>query len=102
MTAGLVIATLTIFTRTCFRVAELSGGFSGHLFNDEVIFLILEGPMISIAVIAMTALHPTIAFQGMWADSNWPLRGRKQLKSSSREAGDVEMVAVEPIKMQGR
>lgn len=41
--SGLIVATLTIFIRCVFRVAELSEGFNGTLFNDEVAFMILEG-----------------------------------------------------------
>lgn len=42
MTA-LGVATLLVFVRCVFRCAELSGGFNGDLFNDEVAFMILEG-----------------------------------------------------------
>jgi len=38
-----MIATITIFIRCVFRVAELRSGFNGHLFNDEVAFMVLEG-----------------------------------------------------------
>ncbi|OOO05032.1 RTA-like protein [Aspergillus oryzae] len=47
---GLAIATLTIFIRSIFRVAELNGGFSSDLANDEVAFMILEGAMMVIAL----------------------------------------------------
>ncbi|KAB8337086.1 hypothetical protein FH972_021390 [Carpinus fangiana] len=74
---GLAVATVTIFIRCCFRVAELSQGFNGHLFNDEVVFMVLEGPMVIIACLCLTVLHPALSFQGQWADSNWSLRGRR-------------------------
>lgn len=44
---GLVIATVTIFARCIFRVIELSEGFNGHLFNDEIVFMIFEGKLCS-------------------------------------------------------
>lgn len=37
---GLVVATLTIFTRSAFRIAELSQGDSGYLANNEVLFMV--------------------------------------------------------------
>ncbi|KAL4744120.1 RTA1-domain-containing protein [Aspergillus similis] len=68
------LATLCIYIRSVFRVAELSGGFNSHLANDEVAFMVLEGAMISIAAIALSAWgHPGIGFQGRWSDLNYPM-----------------------------
>lgn len=74
---GLCLATLTIFIRSVYRVAELSGGFRGPLANNQVSFMILEGVMIIIATSCLTFLHPGISFQGVWAEANFSLRGRK-------------------------
>ncbi|RAL17635.1 RTA1 domain-containing protein [Aspergillus homomorphus CBS 101889] len=52
--AGLALATVTIFVRSVFRVAELKGGFHSSLANNQVLFLTLEGAMVAIAVIALT------------------------------------------------
>ena len=38
--AGLALATMCTFTRSCFRIAELGQGFSGPLANDEVTFMV--------------------------------------------------------------
>jgi len=37
---GLALATLTIFVRSVFRIAELSQGFLGPLANNEVTFMV--------------------------------------------------------------
>lgn len=74
---GLCIAVLTIFVRCVFRVAELQDGFNGALFNDEVASMILEGPMIIVASLAMTVFHPGMVFRGRWAESSWSLRNQK-------------------------
>lgn len=76
---GLVLATLAIFTRSIFRVAELSGGFRGSLANNQISFMILEGAMIVIATTCLTLLHPGVAFQGAWADANFTFRKRKDI-----------------------
>lgn len=81
---ALGVATIAIFIRSTFRVAELSGGFRGKLANDEITFMILEGPMIIIAVLALTIFHPGAAFGGRWAEAGWRLRGAKK-------GGDEEM-----------
>ncbi|KAB8069458.1 RTA1 like protein-domain-containing protein [Aspergillus leporis] len=65
---GLAIATLTIFIRSIFRVAELNGGFSSDLANDEVAFMILEGAMMVIACGCLSAFHPGYCLSGQWTN----------------------------------
>ncbi|KAF5120974.1 Sphingoid long-chain base transporter RSB1 [Metarhizium anisopliae] len=60
------IATIAIFIRCVYRLAELQEGFAGKLANDEVLFMVFEGPMIMLAVIAMTIFHPGFCFKGEW------------------------------------
>ncbi|KAK8923361.1 Sphingoid long-chain base transporter RSB1 [Metarhizium anisopliae] len=60
------IATIAIFIRCVYRLAELQEGFAGKLANDEVLFMIFEGPMIMLAAIAMTIFHPGFCFKGAW------------------------------------
>lgn len=71
---GLSVSTLAIFIRSCFRVAELSGGFRGPLANNEFSFMILEGCMISIACGCLTLMHPGTAFQGFWDEADFTFR----------------------------
>lgn len=77
---SLGIATLTIFVRSVFRCAELSDGFDGSLANDEVTFMVLEGAMISIAVICLTAFHPGLIWKGEWRELAKSMRTRKDGK----------------------
>ncbi|KID59619.1 RTA-like protein, partial [Metarhizium hybridum] len=60
------IATIAIFIRCVYRLAELQEGFAGKLANDEVLFMIFEGPMITLAAIAITIFHPGFCFKGAW------------------------------------
>ena len=64
---ALIIATIAVFIRSCFRVAELKGGFDGKLANQEVTFMILEGAMVAIASIALTIAHPGLIFGPFWS-----------------------------------
>jgi len=75
--AGLLLATVVVLIRSIFRAAELWGGFSGKLWNDETDFLILDGTMIAIAIICLTALHPGVAFGGQWTAANWSFKTKK-------------------------
>ena len=65
---ALVVATLTIYVRSIFRVAELQQGFHSRLANNEVTFMILEAGMITVAIVALTAFHPGVVFGGLWRD----------------------------------
>lgn len=80
---GLAVATLTIFIRSTFRVAELSGGFDGRLANDEVSFMVLEGTMVIIACVALTLCHPGLCFQGEWRAANFKM-GREKNASGNQ------------------
>ena len=60
---ALVFATLCIFTRCVYRVAELSGGWEGNLIANEKYFIGLEGAIISAGVLAMNVFHPNSCFR---------------------------------------
>ena len=61
-----MVAVLTIFIRSCYRVAELRGGFGGALANDQATFIGLEGVMVVIAAVALTVGHPCFVFGRDW------------------------------------
>jgi hypothetical protein len=102
---GLCIVTLTIFIRSCFRVAELSDGFHGPLANNQVSFMVLEGGMVASACLALTILHPGVCFQGDWRAANFKLGKQKGSVSAigvgkrisrSDSESDVETAEREP------
>ncbi|KAM0259116.1 hypothetical protein ACHAQJ_003487 [Trichoderma viride] len=77
-------AVVLIFIRSVYRVAELQQGFNGPIANDEVSFMILEGPMIFLAVVAMTVLHPGIAFGSNLRSTAWSVKqSRKAVFATS-------------------
>jgi RTA1 like protein len=69
---ALGVATACLFVRTVFRSVELSGGFSGHLANSEVQFMVLDGVMVIIACTCLTIFHPGIGFGDRWAEAKFP------------------------------
>lgn len=87
-------AVVLIFIRSVYRVAELQQGFNGPIANDEVSFMILEGPMIFLAVLAMTALHPGFCFGGQWSSAAW------SLKQSRKAAFDTSDSSIDGIHMR--
>ena len=64
---ALAAATILILIRSAYRLAELQEGFNGKLANNEVLFMILEGPMIILACAGITAFHPGLAMRGLWS-----------------------------------
>ncbi|KAL8936617.1 MAG: hypothetical protein Q9216_004832 [Gyalolechia sp. 2 TL-2023] len=62
---GLLLAYLGIEIRCTYRIAELAGGWGNDIMQNEVEFIILEGVMIVIAVMAVTAFHPGFCFPQM-------------------------------------
>lgn len=77
---ALATAVILIIVRSSYRVAELKDGFNGHLANDEVTFMILEGPMIILACLALTICHPGFALKGMWS-----------MKEFERQSADIQL-----------
>src|SRR4051812_26834414 len=76
--SALALATLGIFVRSVFRVAELSEGFGGHLANDEVSFMILDGTMVIISCLALTIVHPGRGFGSVWKEANFTFRTKNE------------------------
>ncbi|KEF59046.1 uncharacterized protein A1O9_03889 [Exophiala aquamarina CBS 119918] len=93
------IATLTIMIRSTFRLAELQEGFSGHLANDEVLFMILEGPMIIVAVAVLTIWHPgLVCGANTWKNTSFR-NARKRGKSLAYKEMiyDDDNIAMVPV-----
>ncbi|OMP84051.1 Sphingoid long-chain base transporter RSB1 [Diplodia seriata] len=60
---ALAFATLCIFTRSVYRVAELSEGWTGHLIETQKYFIGLEGAVVGAAVLSLNAFHPGLCFR---------------------------------------
>ena len=71
---ALGLALLAIFVRSVFRCAELQGGFHGKLAQQQITFMVLEGAMISSAVLLLTIFHPGLSFRGRWHAAVWSLK----------------------------
>ncbi|KAA8642699.1 hypothetical protein EYZ11_011977 [Aspergillus tanneri] len=54
---------LFILIRCCYRIAELSEGYSGSIFHEEGLFIGLESVMVTLAVFALNIAQPGFAFQ---------------------------------------
>lgn len=59
-TLSIIGATLLIFARCCYRVAELSGGWKGSLMKNQTLFIICEGVYILLASVLLIIAHPAL------------------------------------------
>ncbi|EMD89061.1 hypothetical protein COCC4DRAFT_138450 [Bipolaris maydis ATCC 48331] len=59
---AVIVAYVTILIRCVYRIPELLGGWGGELMQEELEFIILEGAMIAITVLAQTVFHPGLCF----------------------------------------
>jgi hypothetical protein len=65
---ALIFATLCIFTRSVYRVAELSEGWTGHLISTQKYFIGLEGAIVAAGMLGLNAFHPAYCFQEGYED----------------------------------
>ncbi|KAF7713847.1 Uncharacterized protein PECH_000840 [Penicillium ucsense] len=84
---ALAAATILLFIRAVYRVAELSGGFRGRLAQDEVLFMVLDGAMVLLACIILTVFHPGLAFDGVWKEASF--RWGKKNESNESMMQDI-------------
>jgi hypothetical protein len=72
--AGLVLAFLIIFTRCCYRIAEMAGGWANTIMQNETDFVVLDGVMVLVVSLCLTILHRDSASQ------EWQLVGNQALE----------------------
>ena len=78
---GLGIATVTIYIRSVYRVAELSQGFTGSIADQEAPYIVFEPIMITIACLCLIGWHPSYVFGDMWEAADY--RKHKEEKEST-------------------
>jgi len=85
---ALAFATLCIFTRSVYRVAELSEGWGGHLIKTQKYFIGLEGAIVGLAVLALNAFHPGLCFrEGSEEREKFGFGGRKGVVKEQKTGG---------------
>ncbi len=95
MLGAIGLATLCIFWRCVFRVAELSEGWNGPLMKRQDLFIGFEGVMIVVACLALNVFHPSVCF-GELMDGNMKKKnkGVEETPEGKREAtSDSDAVA---------
>lgn len=91
--AALALATISIFWRSVFRVAELSRGWDGPLMKRQDLFVGFEGVMVVVAALALNIFHPNVCFAAMMASDKGSFGGcfgrrRKAAKKDTAKAAE--------------
>lgn len=85
--AGAVVVAFTgIFLRSVYRIVEMAEGWAEPLMRDEASFMVLEGGMIAISVIALTIFHPGRHFPQM---SNQKKQAKGDVESGTESEHQV-------------
>lgn len=66
---ALALSTACIMVRSVYRVIELAQGWDGALIKNEGLFFVLEGVMVTMAVLVFNLLHPGWCFQESYRTS---------------------------------
>ena len=77
---ALGLATVCIFIRSVYRVAELSEGWTGALIQNQRLFIGFEGAMVIAAVSVLNAFHPGYCFREGYKQKKYKNLFRKKAK----------------------
>ncbi|KAF1941692.1 RTA1-domain-containing protein [Clathrospora elynae] len=87
---AIIVAYMGVFIRCVYRIPELTGGWRSELMRDEPEFIVLEGVMIVLSVLALTAFHPGFCFPVL--GNTIGKKNRASSEKSLGETSDVEMM----------
>jgi hypothetical protein len=86
--AALTLATICIFWRSVYRVAELSEGWTGNLIRHQWLFVGFEGVMVIVACFSLNVFHPAIMFKEGMAGAGGVGSGKKSRRERKMEKSE--------------
>jgi hypothetical protein len=86
---ALGVATIGIFWRSVYRVAELSRGWNGPLTFRQDLFIGFEGVMIAVACLGLNVFHPSFCF-GELMDGKGGIGSNKKARKAAKATDVVE------------
>jgi hypothetical protein len=94
--AAMVVAAIMVFVRSVYRVVELAQGWDGHLITTEIYFMLLDGLMMSLAIVIFIPFHPGVAYgRGNHVAVEGTKAHRKQLAEEADPFKDEELASFE-------
>ncbi|KDR83263.1 hypothetical protein GALMADRAFT_239130 [Galerina marginata CBS 339.88] len=58
MSVALLFSTMCLFVRAIYRTIELSNGWNGRIISTQVLFNVLDGAMVTLAIYTLNFAHP--------------------------------------------
>ena len=83
MLLGMALMTIFIFIRSVYRTIELINGFAGTIIHTQVLFNVLDGAMIVLAMWTLNIFHP-----------GWLLID--EMAGKSPESGSIRLESMDP------
>jgi len=83
--AALALATICIFWRSVYRVAELSEGWTGNLIRHQWLFVGFEGVMVIVSCLVLNVYNPAIMFKDAMEGLGGIGSKKKALKQENAE-----------------
>lgn len=84
---GLTLATICIFWRSVYRVAELGEGWQGALIKKQWLFVGFEGVMVVVACFALNVFNPAFTFKEAM-EGLGGIGSRRKMRKQQREKDD--------------
>ncbi|KAG6010970.1 hypothetical protein E4U54_008316 [Claviceps lovelessii] len=69
---GAEISTSLILLHSIYRIVEVAGGLDSTLFQNEAVFLVMNGALPLLSALLLTVLHPKTAFGTAWKTTREP------------------------------
>lgn len=85
---ALALATVCIFWRSVYRVAELGEGWTGNLIRKQWLFVGFEGVMVIVACLALNIFNPAFMFSEAMTGLGG-LGSKKRMQKQSEKNGGV-------------
>ncbi|KAG0647624.1 Efflux pump [Hyphodiscus hymeniophilus] len=79
---AIFVSSLAVYVRCVYRIAELAQGWANEIMRDQTGYIVLDGVMCCIAILAITVCYPGIFFKSM---TSQPKMREKALKSEGSE-----------------
>ncbi|RFU32420.1 hypothetical protein B7463_g3943, partial [Scytalidium lignicola] len=96
---ALALATICIFWRSVYRVAELSEGWTGSLIRKQWLFLGFEGVMVIVACLSLNVFNPALTFKEGMAGLGG-IGSKKKMAKQEMEAQRAEETEPEAVRSE--
>ncbi|MCJ1307055.1 hypothetical protein MMC25_000701 [Agyrium rufum] len=92
------LAFITVFIRCVYRIPELADGWASSIMQNETLFIVLDGVMISTAALALTVGHPGFMFPQMKTNRTEKREKKASMGTTVASESDIEKAEEGPLR----